>query len=65
MQWIGEICMSDEKKDSAVFFVNEEGELEQLTIWMDRDKAEKYIESKTYFPKKKQVVLQKVSKYWN
>jgi len=53
------------RKDYATFFVNEEGELEQLSNWTNKENAEKYVGSKTFFPKRKQVILQKVSRYWN
>jgi len=52
-------------KDCAVFCYNEDGELEQLTNWLQQDDAENYIDNKTFFPKRRQILLQKISKSWN
>jgi hypothetical protein len=52
-------------KDCAVFCYNEDGELEQLTNWLKKVDAEKYIDSGTYFRERKQILLQQISKSWN
>ena len=53
------------ENDVAVFSVNEDsGELEQLTFWMSEEAGMLYVDSTTYFPEKKKVLLKQVSKYW-
>jgi len=44
----------------AVFYVNDSGEFEQLTVWMSYEDAIALRDSSTYFSNLKKIVLMRV-----